>query len=344
MATTLMNLLPNLSVGEPIAWQRLRLLPLTLQGMANLEYLTLVDSVSETRITIEETSPAGSVPELKVHNRASSRVLIPEGSTLIGAKQNRVVNLSVMIAPESVTLIPVSCLECGRWRVMTPQVVAGCIADWPLRAMMCRDATASLKKAGKVHVDQGEVWRHVDSMLQGAGAYSPTSAYHALDEKWQSELADYEARLHLPENASGVAVEIGGLLQAVDLFDKPSTLHKLWPRLVKSYSLAALGPRVAPGTRTDVRAFLDRVLSSEGELYEPVGVGTTIRLTNADAVGSALMCEDQLVHLSLFANGEPKPRCSEPPRPAAQAREPGDQPKRSSRRNPWWQFWAWPSA
>jgi hypothetical protein len=245
-----------------------------------------------------------------------------------------------MVAPESVTLIPVSCLERGRWRLLTPHFAAGCFADSPLRAKMCRDATESLKKAGKVHVDQAEVWSHVDGMLQDAGAYSPTAAYHALYEKWEPELADYDARLRLPENTSGVAVEIDGLLEAVDLFDKPNTFHTLWPRLSRSYVLAALRPGVRKGKKTDVRGFLEHVLSSDGESFEPIGVGTTIGLTNREAVGAALVCEGQVVHLSVFANGVPHPVATEPPLELPPDFSLARQPKQSKARRPWWRFWA----
>src|SRR5207245_2820032 len=105
------------------------------------------------------------------------------------------------------------------------------------------------------------------------------------------------------------------------------------------YVLAALGPRVPQAKKTDVKPFLERVLGSEGESYEPVGVGTTVRLNTAEAVGAALVCEDQLVHLSLFANGVPDPSSSGQPLPTPQSSEPADQPKPSSPRNPWWRFW-----
>jgi hypothetical protein len=339
MITNLENLLSDLSVDEPIAWSKVRMHPLRLRGEASLEYLTLDDSDLDGLVTVEEASASGSVPELRVRNRTKCRVLIPEGSTLIGAKQNRVVNLSVVIAPESVTIIPVSCVERGRWRFISPHFAAGGFADSPLRASMCMDTTESLKRDGKVQVDQGKVWSHVDGMIHGAGACSPTAAYHALYEKWQPELADYESRLRLPDNACGVAVEIDGLLEAVDLFDKPNTLHKLWPRLVKSYLLAALRPEAPRGRKTDVKEFFARVLASTSESYETVGIGTTIRLTHAEAVGAALMCEGQLVHLSLFANDVPYPSSSETPLPEPQGSEPADQPKRSSPRSPWWRFW-----
>jgi hypothetical protein len=339
MVANLANLLSDLSTDEPIAWRRVRIIPLRLRTMADLEYLTLDDSMPESLIVVEETSASGSVPELQVRNRARSRVFIPEGSTLTGAKQNRVVNLSVMVAPESVTVIPVSCVERGRWRSLSSHFGYGAFADSPLRSMMCAGATASLKRTGKVHVDQGAVWSHVDAMLENAGAGSPTQAYHAIYEKWHQELADYEVRLPAPDNACGVAVEIDGTLEAVDLFDKPNTLRKLWPKLVRSYLLTALRPEARRGSKTDVKGFLERVLSSTGESHETVGIGTTIRLTNPEAVGAVLVCDDRLVHMSLFANGAGEQHKDVTPVPQTQASQPEGVPESAQCRRPWWKFW-----
>jgi hypothetical protein len=170
--------------------------------------------------------------------------------------------------------------------------------------MMCRAVKDSLRKSGSVGVDQGAVWNYVEGMVCGAGAASPTRAYHALYERWRQELADYEAHLPFPENACGVAVEVEGRVQAVDLFDKPDTLRRLWPGLVKSYVLAAVAPGTVWGREAGVKAFLDLVLASDGESYQTAGIGTTVRLATAEAVGAALFCDGRLVHLSAFANGD----------------------------------------
>jgi hypothetical protein len=309
-----------------------------LRTESDLEYLTLDESTAAL-VTIEESSPAGSVPELRVRNRAKARVFIPDGTTLIGAKQNRVVNLSVMLAPESVTVIPVSCVESGRWRFLSQQFEQGDFADSPLRATMCAGTTDSLKRTGKVNVDQAAVWGHVEDMLAGAGAGSPTSAYHALYEKWHQELADCEARLRPPDKACGVAAAIDGLLEAVDLFDKPTTLHKLWPKLLRGYLLAALHPEASRGRKTDLKAFIEGVVDGPGESYVAVGVGRTVRLTNTEAVGAALICDNRLVHLSAFANGVPKPGYGQGPPSSPQEKGPGSNPKRSTPPRRWWKFW-----
>ncbi len=47
---------------------------------------------------------------------ASGHCLIPEGEILMGAKQNRVINVTVLVAAGVKFVLPVSCVEAGRWR------------------------------------------------------------------------------------------------------------------------------------------------------------------------------------------------------------------------------------
>jgi hypothetical protein len=79
-------------------------------------YRTLDDALSRGEVEITEISEQGSVPELQLVNRGSRPVLIVDGEELVGAKQNRVVNLTILVAAQPELTIPVSCVEAGRWR------------------------------------------------------------------------------------------------------------------------------------------------------------------------------------------------------------------------------------
>jgi hypothetical protein len=55
------------------------------------------------------------MPELRVVHRAGEMVLILEGVELVGARQNRIVNTTILVAAGCESVIPVNCVEQGRW-------------------------------------------------------------------------------------------------------------------------------------------------------------------------------------------------------------------------------------
>jgi len=100
------HLISSVEIGT--AWNRLNLTvhPLLAAGNPKLHYFTLDEALMTGQFKIEEISSSGSVPELKVHNRLSQPVLLLDGEELVGAKQNRVVNLTIMIPAAAEVTIP----------------------------------------------------------------------------------------------------------------------------------------------------------------------------------------------------------------------------------------------
>lgn len=79
------------------------------------DYLRLDEALAGGDVEVTETSAAGEVPELRLENRGELPVLLRDGEELVGAKQNRVLNLTIL-APAGTTIrIPVSCVEQSRW-------------------------------------------------------------------------------------------------------------------------------------------------------------------------------------------------------------------------------------
>ncbi len=62
-------------------------------------------------MTVSEVSEGGSVPELKVTNLTGKHVLILDGEAVAGAKQNRVLNTTILIGAGTSLVIPVSCTD-----------------------------------------------------------------------------------------------------------------------------------------------------------------------------------------------------------------------------------------
>ena len=94
----------------------LTIFPLLAPKGIDPEYLILEQVLDKDLIQITELDIQGSVPELKLNNLGKKSVLIIEGEELVGAKQNRIVNSSFLIGGKTQVVIPVSCVEQGRWR------------------------------------------------------------------------------------------------------------------------------------------------------------------------------------------------------------------------------------
>src|SRR5262245_6457649 len=92
---------PEVRVGEPVCYESLSVFPLFANSESSVEYLLADEAIKEQLVTVEEVSEAGSVPELLVDNRGDTRVLFIEGEELVGAKQNRILNTSILVAAHS---------------------------------------------------------------------------------------------------------------------------------------------------------------------------------------------------------------------------------------------------
>jgi hypothetical protein len=92
--------LDQLELGSPITAANLTMYPLLLPKESAPGYLTLDEALAAGLASVTEVSESGSVPELLVKNGAAKPVLILDGEELVGAKQNRIVNLTILVAAQ----------------------------------------------------------------------------------------------------------------------------------------------------------------------------------------------------------------------------------------------------
>ena len=105
--------------------RNMTLFPLLAPSDGEPGYLTLEEALEQRLVTVTEVDQGGSVPELKVVNRSRKGVLAVDGEELVGAKQNRIVNSTFLVGGKSELVIPVSCVEQGRWDYKAPEFSSG---------------------------------------------------------------------------------------------------------------------------------------------------------------------------------------------------------------------------
>jgi hypothetical protein len=308
MENTLQKLFAEVEILEPVSVHGFQVFGLRSPGNGGLSYFTLDEALEKDLVDVTEISEGGSVPALKVSNKAENLLFLMAGEQLRGAKQNRVLNVSIMIGPKTELPIPVSCVEAGRWRYQSRKFSsAGTSSHSYLRAMMAKDVTASYRFEGAPRSQQGAVWSEIARKLGKMGSRSQSAALNQVYEDYESRMKKVTEELMIPPGSSGAVFAFGGRIVGVDLFDQSTTFEKLWPKLVRSYAIDALEQPVQPSTltREAVAAWLNVAFTARSEKFSSPGLGDDVRFESESVVGSSLLVENQSIHTELFSASAP---------------------------------------
>jgi hypothetical protein len=305
------SFLKQIEIGQPWTHLNLTAYPLVSRENGSASYRTLDEALETGHFQVEEVSTAGTVSELKVRNELPWPVLLLDGEELIGAKQNRVLNLTIMVPEKSHVTIPVSCVEAGRWHHVSHTFNAADRAQFARgRAKKLAQVTGSLKISGLRFSDQSDVWSEIDCKIARLGGASPTAAMAAIYESSRSRLDDFIAGMPRIERQIGAVFLINGKIAGVDVFDATETFVKFAAKLVRSYAIDALDVLETADASQDaaeqapnpelVRGFLDQTAAANRTSFKAVGLGQDLRLDGEKVSGAALEVAQLVVHLVAF--------------------------------------------
>jgi hypothetical protein len=293
----------SLSIGSPTSVDGLSVYPLLRAAASAPFYDTLSDAVQSGTLHISEVSDAGHVPELRVVNDGARPVLIVDGEELVGAKQNRIVNLTVLV-PELVTLtLPVTCVEVGRWHHVSKEFVPAERAYYASgRRSKLDQVSMSMRSHSTPTSDQSAVWSEIAQKSARLGAQSDTGAAAAMYEQRREALDRIISSIGPVIHQVGAVFAIRGLIAGFDAFDSPRTWAHTMPKLLRSYGLDALDTAIGgDGFATpDPQRFLEAVSRATCTVYPAVGAGHDLRFEGGGIVGAALETTKGVVHAVAF--------------------------------------------
>ncbi len=299
------ELLNDIQMSAGTTFANLTLFPILGGDPGEPEYHTLNEALASGRFRVEERSERGIVGRLLAINQGDRPVLLVDGEEVEGMKQNRVVNLTLLVGAGTTVEVPVSCVERGRWdpstRVAEP-------TDRNLfaraRALKAASVTASLHHGAGRASDQTGIWDEIENKRVRLGVHSPTEAAADLYDHHRHTLGEYVAALPPVAGQCGACFTIDGRIVGLDLFHHQRTLAAYLPKLVRSYALDAVEscrPEPPAADRGAAEAFLARVVAAPVVRYPSPGLGHDLRLTSERLAGGALEVEGRLLHLCAFA-------------------------------------------
>ena len=126
--------------------------------------LKSIDQLFEDDLaSVQEIGIDGRVEEVRVNNFSKDFLFISDGEAIVGAKQNRIAERSVIIAPYYSQKIPVKCVEQNRWNYEEGMEFAK--SDFVLHPK-AREEKAELLKKGENSKIQNAVWDNINNLCE----------------------------------------------------------------------------------------------------------------------------------------------------------------------------------
>lgn len=322
--------LGGLSISQPTIFKNLSVFPLISEAEHKADYLSLSEALRLGVAKITEISESGHVPRLSFLNKADVPVLLLDGEELIGCKQNRVLNLTILAPAQSEIQIPVSCVERGRWRAESAQFsVSNRSMFAESRAAKVADVSHFLCTDGIADSDQSAIWARIDEKSARLGSASESAAMSGIYRRREADVDAYLRQLATLPKQVGAVFAINGRIVGLELFDAAATCERYINNVASGFALDAIDhyTSIFPEAAVEgVSRFLDRVSAADEKRFASVGMGEDLRLHGSQFAAAGLAVSGRLVHLCAFDLGsaERNDGALERERPLRRPRRPYD--------------------
>jgi len=268
------------------------------------EYISLGTAISKELLEIREIDQAADVNNLIVLNKSDKYVFIMDGDILEGAKQNRVVNTSVLLSPNKKTILPVSCIEQGRWRFVSDKFKhSDYVAPSKMRGSKASSVRKSLRENSGYDANQSEVWKNVNSYQKDFSYYSETSNFSDAYKHKSNDVKSLIEKFEVNKKANGIAVFLKKNLLSIDVFNRTEIYAEYFTKILKGVAFEASQLKPTNHGLTSAEAsyktqdFFDNIEKLKYNEFDGVGVGTEYRFEDNEFTGFTLKYKNHVIHL-----------------------------------------------
>lgn len=307
----------SLELLESQKYKNMEVIPVKINKNGHRDYLTLKRGISAGFVEVSECE-VSTVGTVFARNNSSLPLVLIDGDEILGAKQNRIMNRSLIIPPRTSMHVSVSCTEQGRWHYGRTGDIGYDIVDYNRSEELFQNsdvaADFSTRRAKSRRLfENGEcqsaVWNSINDLERRTSFKSGTSALHDNFINHRPRLDEYLRNFRLEYGQSGAIFIINGQIKGFELFANPSIYQDYHEKIFKSYIMEAItdyrsGYNYLEG---DVREFLREISRSEFRISENKGIGRHLQFANGYGYGAVLLDGNDLVHINYFNNCKSRP-------------------------------------
>jgi len=258
-----------------------------------IDLLTLKKGFELDLVDVKECEHS-TVNTIIVENKSVVPLLLVDGEEIVGGDQNRIMDATILIAPESESKIPVNCTEHGRWGYKSEFKQSEHIANYQTRLAKHRAfrSNASVQKA---------VWDSIDDLEMSRSFSSPTQAMSESYENAKADLNEFLEAFDIVEGQSGIVVLIDGEVKGFEVFLNSEIYREYHEKILKSYLINAdVNDNVFTIDTDTIKSVIDDALSNESEEVKNIGLESRFELKSEEGIGSVYTYKDELIHMSYL--------------------------------------------
>ena len=283
-------------LGEQVH-KNVAVIPIKTPISHKVDLLTLKKGFELGLVNVKECEQS-TVNTIIVENKSVAPLLLVDGEEIVGGDQNRIMDATILIAPQSEMKVPVNCTEHGRWRYVSDFKQSQNIANYTTRLAKHH----AYRSKGNV---QKAVWDSIDDLEVSRSFSSPTQAMSESYENAKADLSEFLNAFEVVEGQTGVAVMIDGEVKGFELFLNSEIYKEYHEKILKSYLInAEVNDNVFAIDRGVIKSIIEGALNDEFEEAKNEGLESRFEIKSEEGVGSFYTYKDELIHLSYFAGND----------------------------------------
>ena len=300
----------SLELLESQKYRNMEVIPVRINCNGNRDYLTLKRGIKAGFVEITECE-VSTVGTVLAKNNSNVPLILIDGDEILGAKQNRIMNRSLIIPPRASMKVSVSCTEQGRWHYERANGISFDGTDEFIH-FDCSEEAADFSTRRAKSADlfenrscQSTVWNSINDLERRTSFRSGTSALHDNFLNHRPRLNEYLNNFRLEYGQSGAIFIINGQIKGLELFANPSIYQDYHEKIFRSYIMEAITDyNPTYHCVDDVDEFLREISHSEFRTSINEGIGRHVKFANHYGYGAALLDGNRLVHINYFNNGK----------------------------------------
>lgn len=297
-------------------YNNITVIPIYTNSSLNKDILTLKKGLSLGLVEISECNPS-TVEKILVKNNSIVPLILVDGEEVVGAKQNRIINTTLLLPPKTTKEVAVSCTEQGRWEYNS-------YGNKFVQSKYFANSDTRRGKSMALYENlscQHTVWDSIHNLEIATSSKSPTSA---LNDTYESINHDRTlSQFKCLDGQSGLIVIINNEIIGLELFVSSWLYSDFHDKIIRSYlidnfnnvdsniineynslksTISVLDPNF--NIKYNINDFLADISFSNFKKESNVGLGDTIKFSNMYGTGSSLVYEDNIIYLNYFKKKE----------------------------------------